>query len=88
MPRIVRITKVGKSTIVDVLPNGGTTINQSFVFNKSVNLFLEGNVLNVCTNDTLRLQIAYADIENKLSSTDIRDYLTKAATAFLFCNEG
>lgn len=88
MARIVRITKVAKSTIVDVLENGGTEITESFVFNKSVNLWIRNNVLNVCTHENIRLQILYSEIESKLGSTDLRDYLTKAATAFLFCNEG
>mgnify|MGYP001602931605 CR=1 FL=1 len=83
MSRLITITKVGKSTIVDVQENSLAAV-ETFVFNKDTNLTLGGNVVTIETTENRRLNFQYEVIVNKLSSTDLRSYLTKASEAFLF----
>jgi len=81
MSRVIKISKVSKSTIVEIIDGDKTT--EIVVFNKLTDLLLRNEVIEVRT-ETNRLCIQYDEIFDKLSSTDIKDYLTKAAEAMLF----
>ena len=81
MSRIVKINKVGKSTIVEIIE--GTTTSVVHVFNKLTNLSLRNNCIPIVSDD-IRLNIQYNEIFDNLASSDIKDYLHKAAAIFLF----
>ena len=81
MSRIVKINKVGKSTIVEIIE--GTTTSVVHVFNKLTNLSLRNNCIQIVSDD-IRLNIQYNEIFDNLASSDIKDYLHKAAAIFLF----
>ena len=80
MSRVVKIQKVGKSTIVEITE--GTSL-EIHVFNKLTDISLRNEVIKICTSE-IRLNIQYNEIFDKLASSDIKDYLHKAAAIFLF----
>lgn len=81
MSRVVKIQKVGKSTIVEIIND--TITSEVYVINKLTNVSLRNNCINVCSPE-IKIFIQYDEIFDKLASTDIKDYLHKAAAIFLF----
>lgn len=79
--KVVKINKVGKSTVVEIVD--GESAERVYVINKLTNLVLLGNVIQLYIED-FKLFIRYDELENKLGSTDIKDYLNKASAIFLF----
>jgi len=82
MSRVIKINKVGKATIIEVVDNT-LAVPEVYMVNKLTNVVLRNNALDVKI-DEVRLFIQYDEIENKLTSTDLKDYLNKAAALFLF----
>jgi hypothetical protein len=83
MSRSIKIEKIGKSTIIEVV-NEGQQTPEVHVINKLTNLTLRNDVIEIKTDNDFILFIQYDEIFNKLASTDIKDYLHKAAAIFLF----
>jgi hypothetical protein len=81
MSRVVKIQKVGKSTIIEIINDNVTS--EVFVINKLTNVSLRNGCINVCAPE-IKVFIQYNEIFDKLASTDIKDYLHKAAAIFLF----
>lgn len=81
--RVIKIQKVGKSTVIEVI-NENQQEPQVHVINKLTNLTLRNNVIEVRTESDFQLMIQYDELFDKLASTDIKDYLHKAAALFLF----
>lgn len=81
MSRVVKIEKVGKSTIVEIINNGETS--KVYLLNKLTNVSLMNNCLNIHAPE-IKVFIQYDELFNKLGSVDIKDYLHKAAALFLF----
>lgn len=81
--RVIKIEKVGKSTIIEII-NPNQQEPEVHVINKLTNVTLRNNVIQVRTENDFQLMIQYSEIFDKLSSTDIKDYLHKAAAIFLF----
>jgi len=82
MSRVIKINKVGKATIIEVVDNA-LAVPEVYMVNKLTNVILRDNVLDVKIEE-VHLFIKYDEIENKLASTDLKDYLNKAAALFLF----
>ena len=81
MSRIIKIEKVGKSTIIEIINEAKSS--EVHVINKITNLSLRNNTISINT-DEVRVFIQYDELFDKLASTDIKDYLKKAAALFLF----
>jgi hypothetical protein len=81
MSRVIKIQKVGKSTIVEIINNA--LHSEVHVFNKLTNLSLRNGCISI-NSDEVRVLIQYDELFDKLASTDIKDYLHKAAAIFLF----
>ena len=81
MSRVIKIEKVGKSTIVEIINEAKSS--EVHVINKLTNLSLRNNTISINT-DEVRVFIQYDELFDKLASTDIKDYLKKAAALFLF----
>jgi hypothetical protein len=82
MSRVINITKVGKATMIEVVDGTGTP--EFYMINQLTNVLLRGNVLHVKIHGEPTLFILYSEISDKLGSTDLKDYLNKAAALFLF----
>lgn len=83
MSRLIKIEKVGKSTIIEVV-NEGQQEPEVHVINELTNITLRNDILIIDSNNDFRLCIKYDEIFNKLASVDLKDYLHKAAAIFLF----
>lgn len=83
MSRVIKIEKVGKTTIVEII-NDGQQSPEVFALNKLTNVTLRNNVLQIPTQEQIVLHVQYGEIFDKLSSTDLKDYLHKASALFLF----
>lgn len=81
--RTIALTKSGKTTIIEI-KNVGQTKNEIYGINAPTNVNIQGDVLTFLIDKDKWLHIQYSEIENKLASTDIRDYLVKASAIFLF----
>lgn len=81
--RTIAIGKSGKTTTIEVKNNNGSE-NEFFAINKLTNIYTVGNTMVVPVAQDKQLYINYAEIENKLSAVDIKDYLIKASVLFHF----
>lgn len=81
--RTIKLTKSGKTTIIEV-KNTNSTNNEIIGINRPTNVYIENNILHVPLERDKILFITFAEIEDKLSATDIEDYLVKASAIFLF----
>ena len=81
--RTVALSTSGKTTIIEVKNQNGTN-NEIIAINKLTNVYIENNVLRIPLEADKHLFITFDEIENKLSATDIKDYLVKASVLFLF----
>ena len=81
--RTVAFSKSGKTTIIEV-KNPNSTNNEIIAINKLTNVYIENNVLRIPLESDKGLFVTFAEIENKLSSTDIKDFLVKASVLFYF----
>lgn len=81
--RTISITKSGKTTIIEI-KNPNSDKNEIYGLNSPTNVNILGDVLVVLIDKDKWLHIQYDELEDKLSSTDIRDYLVKASVLFLF----
>lgn len=84
MARVIKFTKVGKSTIVDVT-SSSTSATQTYVINKPTDVVLRDDVLSFEVN-CFHFNVQYEEIFDKLGAANLRDYVTAAATALLFTN--
>lgn len=82
MPRVVRIRKFGKSTHVNIVEQSSDKI---YVCNKPTDISTVDNVMIVSIHG-FSLFIQFEEIEDKLSATNINEYLEAASTALLFSN--
>ena len=64
--------------------NPNSTNNEIIAINKLTNVYIENNVLRIPLESDKGLFVTFAEIENKLSSTDIKDFLVKASVLFYF----
>lgn len=78
--RVVKIEKIGKSTYIEVSEGESKDVA---VINKLTNLRVVNNILSIEACD-MRWNIKYEEIEDKLTSLDIIDYVKKASEIFLF----
>jgi hypothetical protein len=85
MARNVKISKVGKSTIVE-LTESSTSGTETFVFNKSKDLTIRAGIIRIIDCD-VNLQFKLEEIENNLSATTPEGYVAAAAAIFLFSNQ-
>jgi uncharacterized protein YkvS len=83
MSRTVKITKVGKTTIVEIT-EGPVTSVETLVYNKLTDLTVRNNVIGVESNEHRVLNFKWEEIVDKLASVDAKDYVYKASALFLF----
>lgn len=81
--RTVAFSKSGKTTIIEV-KNLNSTNNEVIAINKLTNVYIENNVLRIPLESDKGLFVTFDEIENKLSATDIKDFLVKASVLFYF----
>ena len=81
--RTVAFSKSGKTTIIEV-KNPNSTNNEIIAINKLTNVYIENNVLRIPLESDKGLFVTFAEIENKPSATDIKDFLVKASVLFYF----
>ena len=81
--RTVAFSKSGKTTIIGVVYHKSTN-NEIIAINKITNVYIENNVLRIPLESDKGLFVTFAEIENKLSATDIKDFLVKASVLFYF----
>ena len=83
MSRIVKIEKVGKSTVIEVI-NENQQSPEIIVINKLTNVTLVNDTITIKSEHDFRLCILFSEIYDKLTAVDAKDYLKKAAAIFLF----